>query len=68
MISAPILAMPDFSKQFVVEIDASGLEIRAVLIQEGHPIAYFSEALAQKHQALSTYDKELMAVVLAVGK
>nr|GEW55356.1 retrotransposon-related protein [Tanacetum cinerariifolium] len=45
MISSPVLALPNFSKEFVVEIDACGTKIGAVLIQEGHPIAYLSKAL-----------------------
>ena len=42
--------------------------IGAVLMQEGHPIAYLSKASSSKHQALSTYEKELIAVVLAIEK
>jgi len=37
-------------------------------MQDGHPIAYFSKALSQKHQGLSAYEKELMVVVFAIEK
>jgi len=68
MVTALILALPNISKTFVVETDTSGLGIGVVLMQEGHPIAYFSKALSSRHQGLSTYEKELMAVVLVVEK
>ncbi|CAN6292538.1 unnamed protein product [Urochloa humidicola] len=68
LISAPVLALPDFNKQFTVETDASAKGIGAVLTQQGHPIAYLSKALGPRAQALSTYDKECMAVILAVDK
>ncbi|GKA86443.1 putative mitochondrial protein [Tanacetum coccineum] len=65
MINAPVLALPNFQEEFTVETDASDEGIGAVLQQQGHPIAFLSRSLAPKHKGLSTYEKELWAVVYA---
>ncbi|GKE80679.1 retrovirus-related pol polyprotein from transposon 17.6 [Tanacetum coccineum] len=43
MIQSPVLALPDFEEEFLIETDASGYEVRAILQQRGHPIAYLKD-------------------------
>ncbi len=68
MTTTPVLAMPDFGKVFSIEVDASGLGLGAVLTQEGRPLAYLSKAISPKNLGLSTYEKEFLAILLAVSK
>ena len=68
MTSAPVLALPNFSDPFVIETDAFGTTIGAVLMQHGHPLAYFSKNLGPRLLHASTYRRELHAIVAAIRR
>jgi hypothetical protein len=63
---APVLSLPDFNTTFFIETDASAVGVGVVLMQKGHPLAFLSKALGPKSRGLSTYEKEYLAVILAV--
>jgi hypothetical protein len=60
---APPLQLFYFNKTFELECDASGIGLGGVLLQDGKPVAYFSEKLSGPVLNYSTYDKELYALV-----
>lgn len=61
-----MLALPDFSKPFQVETDASGHGIGAILMQGSYPLAFLSKALGPRSMGLSTYEKEYMVILMAL--
>lgn len=66
--TAPVLSIPAFGKQFIIEIDASDMGMGAVLMQDGHPVSFLSKAFCPRNEALTTYEKECLALVMAVDK
>ena len=63
-----VLALPDFTKPFVIECDALGTSLGAILMQNHMPLAFHSQALKGRSLLLTTYEKELLALVTTVKK
>ncbi|KAI4901393.1 hypothetical protein NFI96_008728 [Prochilodus magdalenae] len=68
--SDPVLGSPDFGKPFVVQTDASGNGLGAVLLQgvenSRRPILYISRKLFPREKNYSTVEKEALAVKWAL--
>ena len=65
---APVLHMPDPTKQFILQTDASKIALGAVLKQyaedgELHPCGYLSHTLTPAEKNYQVYDRELLAVL-----
>ena len=66
LMSEPVLVLPDLTKPFEIECDACGECLGAVLLQEGHAIAYESHHLNEQERVLGIYEKKLLAVIHAL--
>ena len=70
-LQAPILAFPDFGKPFLLETDASGKGLGAVLSQKQsdgwyHPIAYASCIMTEMEQRYHSNKQQFLALKWAV--
>jgi transposase InsO family protein len=63
LVNAPILALPESGKHFIVYTDASRIGLGCVLMQDGRVIAYGSRQLKKHEGNYPTHDLELAAVV-----
>eukprot|EP00253_Pinus_taeda_P023548 PITA_23548 len=68
MCQAPVLATPDFTKNFIVERDALGNGIGVVLMQDERPISFESLPIKGKFLHKAIYDKEMLAILYALKK
>ena len=61
-----MLGLLDFSQPFHIETDASGTGVGAVLLQNGHPLAFINKALGPRNLGRYAYEKEYLAILLAI--
>lgn len=70
--SAPVLVLPDLSRQFVVEVDASDVGVGAILSQRSpqdrklHPCAFLSRRLSSAERNYDIGNRELLAIKVAL--
>ena len=72
MITAPVLQLPDFDREFIVTTDASEVSVGAILQQNFgkglQPICYDSRKLKPAECRYSAYERELLGIIWVVGK
>ena len=69
LVLAPLMRNPNFTRTFILQTDASGVGVRAILSQregQDQPIAYFIQKRLPRERSYSTIEKECLAIVLGI--
>ena len=70
----PVLQSPDFSKPFILQVDACDSGAGGVLFQRSavdgllHPVSYTLSKFKKHQMAYSTIEKELLSLILSLQK
>lgn len=64
----PCTSPTDFKQPFIIETDAFYNDIGAVLMPKRRPLAFLSKSISSRELEMSIYEKELVALVIAMGK
>lgn len=68
LMTAPVLTCPDFSQEFDLFCDASGVGLGAILSQNGKPVAFASRSLTSSERKYFPTELECLAVLWAIEK
>jgi hypothetical protein len=63
MAAEALCTYPDHNKPFKIYTDASNNQLGACIMQENHPVAYYSRNLNSAQRNYATIDKELLCVI-----
>jgi hypothetical protein len=69
----PVLYAPDFTKEFILQTDASDKGVGVIMAQKGsdntdHPILYLSRKFTTTEQKFGTTEKECAGIIYAIKK
>ena len=79
MCDKPVLRQPDFTKPFIILMNALAYSVRAILLQEGeidsqkntkkpklHPVTYYSATFTATERGYNIYERELLVIIKAI--
>ena len=63
MARTTLLTYPDFNENFKIYTDDSDLQLGAVIIRKGKPIAYYSRKRTESQQRYAVTEQELLIII-----